>query len=188
MKHFYQNISGMFRPEQKLCYKNQITQAKENSHFVELGIWKGRSASFMAVEIINSGKKIKYDVVDTWLGTPSLGTKEYSRSPFVKNGTLYEHFLDNVKSVRHIINPIRMTTVEASKLYDNNSLDFVFIDASHDYDSVKEDIKHWLPKIRENGILAGDDMEWHLGDGVKRAVNELLPKHIQDRNTWLYRK
>ena len=70
----------------------------------------------------------------------------------------------------------------------NNSLDFVYIDASHDYDSVKEDIKHWLPKIRENGILAGDDMEWHLGDGVKRAVNELLPKHIQDRNTWLYRK
>ena len=92
MKHFYQNISGMFRPEQKLCYKNQITQAKENSHFVELGIWKGRSASFMAVEIINSGKKIKYDVVDTWLGTPSLGTKEYL-GPFVKNGTLYEHFL-----------------------------------------------------------------------------------------------
>ena len=102
MKHFYQNISGMFLPEQKLCYKNQIRQAKENSHFVELGIWKGRSASFMAVEIINSGKKIKYDVVDTWLGTPSLGTKEYSRSPLVKNGTLYEHFLDNIKQKKHI--------------------------------------------------------------------------------------
>jgi hypothetical protein len=29
MKHFYQNIPGHFHPEQKLCYKNQIRQAKE---------------------------------------------------------------------------------------------------------------------------------------------------------------
>ena len=57
MKHFYQNIPGHFCPEQKLCYKNQIRQTKENCHFVEIGVWKGRSASFMAVEIINSGKK-----------------------------------------------------------------------------------------------------------------------------------
>ena len=35
-------------------------------------------------------------------------------------------------------------------------MDFVFIDASHKYADVKDDINHWLPKVRENGMLAGD--------------------------------
>ena len=137
----------------------------------------------MAVEIINSGKNIKFDVVDHW-----LGSSEHQKNPSVKRGTLYDEFINNTKPVNHIINPLRMTSVEASKLYDDNSLDFVFIDASHEYEFVKEDIKHWFPKVREGGIIAGDDMEWHVADSIKRAVTEMIPKHIQDRNMWIYRK
>ena len=40
------------------------------AHFVEVGSYKGRSTSFMAVEIANSGKQIKFDCVDTWEGSP----------------------------------------------------------------------------------------------------------------------
>ena len=54
--------------------------------------------------------------------------------------------------------------------------------------SVKEDIKHWLPKVRNNGIIAGDDMLWPMGDGVYRAVNEMIPKHIQIHQLWIYKK
>ena len=200
MKHFYTNVSGFFGPSQKLLYTNQVQQAKDGFHFVEVGAWKGRSSSFMSVEIINSGKKIKFDVVDTW-----LGSSEDQRSPSVKKGILYEEYLQNTKPVSHIVNPIRMTSVEASKLYDDNSLDFVFIDAGHEYNFVKEDIEHWFPKVREFGIIAGDDYEYGIswgddvknfieviglswGDGVKKAVNEILKKPIIDREVWIYRK
>ena len=82
--------------------------------------------------------------------------------------------------------PIKMTSIEASKTFEDNSLDFVFLDASHEYEDVKEDILHWLPKIKSGGIFAGHDYapSW----GVYNAVNESLhnvsssPKEI----CWIY--
>jgi hypothetical protein len=188
MKHFYTTVEGWLHPSQKTLYTNQVKQAKDKAHFVEVGSWKGKSGSYMAVEIINREKNIKFDAVDTW-----LGASEHQKNKSIKDGTLYDEFLHNTKSVNHIINPIQMASVEASKLYEDNSLDFVFIDAGHEYEFVKEDIEHWLPKIRENGIIAGDDYDtraWgrECHPGVKKAVDELLPKAIIDRVTWIYRK
>jgi predicted O-methyltransferase YrrM len=73
-----------------------------------------------------------------------------------------------------------MDSLEASKLYANKSLDFVFIDASHEYEDIKNDIIHWLPKVKIGGILAGHDMVW---PGVARAVSELIPNHYLTSST-----
>ncbi len=186
MKHYYTKVSGYFNPSQKLLYTNQVKQSKDGYHFVEIGSWKGRSASFMGVEIINSEKKIKFDAVDTW-----LGSSEHQKNPSVKNKTLYDEFLINTKLVSHIVNPVKMKSVDASKLYDDNTLDFVFIDGGHEYEFVKEDIEHWYPKVRDGGVIAGDDWEYgkRWDNGVQIAVNEFFSKKpIIDRETWIYRK
>lgn len=47
-------------------YKMIVEQAKDNSKFVEVGSWKGRSAAYMLVEIINSKKNIQLTSVDNW--------------------------------------------------------------------------------------------------------------------------
>ena len=52
---------------------------------------------------------------------------------------------------------IRMTSVEAGKLFSDNYFDLVYIDADHTYDSVTEDIGVWLPKIKEGGVICGHD-------------------------------
>ena len=113
----------------------------------------------------------------------------------VINNTLYKEFLENMKPIISVINPIRMTSVDASQLYENNSLDFVFIDASHKYNDVKDDIEHWFPKVRKGGMLAGDDLSW---PGVGKAVKELLPeyKNVNEffekkrlsKNVWIHIK
>jgi hypothetical protein len=121
----------------------------------------------MAVEIINSNKNIKFDCVDTWEG--SIEHKTYD---VITEEKLYDIFLSNIEPVKHIVNPVRMTSIEASKLYDDNSLDFVFIDASHEYEDVKQDILAWLPKVKIGGILAGHDYDTF--EGVNRAVNEIF--------------
>ena len=66
---------------------------------------------------------------------------------------------------------------------EDTSLDFVFIDASHDYNSVKGDIEYYTPKLKPNGWLCGHDMDF---PGVNKAVNELLPNnhHIGPNNVW----
>ena len=67
MNHFYEQIQGWFDFED--LYSDVVKTFPEESHFVEVGSWKGKSASFMAVEIHNSKKQIKFDCVDTWNGS-----------------------------------------------------------------------------------------------------------------------
>lgn len=178
MKHFFQSIQGWFNFDG--LYYNAVREFPDNSHFVEVGAWKGKSAAYMAVEILNSGKNIKFDVVDTW-----AGSKEHATDPSVTNDTLYDEFIANMKPVEGHYQALRMTSLEAAELYPDNSLDLVLIDASHEYEDVRNDILAWLPKVKPGGILAGDDLPW---PGVNRAVKELLPKHTNCGAYWTFRK
>ena len=69
-----------------------------------------------------------------------------------------------------------------------DGLDFVYIDAAHDYDNVKADIEAWAPKVREGGIVAGDDyyLTRHGNLGVIKAVNEYAEKHGYELHTTLW--
>ena len=103
MEHFFRKIQGWFGYEQ--LYSDMVKKFPTNSHFVEVGSWKGRSTSFLAVEIINSGKNIQLDCIDTWRG--SLDEKVHQNDSSVINDTLYDEFLKNIEPVKNIIKPIR---------------------------------------------------------------------------------
>jgi hypothetical protein len=72
----------------------------------------------------------------------------------------------------------RMTSTEAAARVPDGSFDFVYIDARHDYESVKEDLEAWCAKVRPGGILAGHDyVDGDLPQGefyVKSAVDEFF--------------
>jgi hypothetical protein len=172
MKHFYQKIPGWF--SFRALYQEAVREARDGAHFVEVGCWKGRSAAFMAVEIINSGKKIRFDCVDTWLGSQE---PKHLADDSVKKGTLYDEFLENIKPVMlDFFMPYCQQSVECAASYDDASLDFVFIDAAHDYENVKADIAAWWPKIKPGGVLAGDDFKFK---GVNKAVLERFVYEVQ---------
>ena len=61
----------------------------------------------------------------------------------------------------------RMTGDEAAARLPDGALDFVYLDARHDYDSVVSDLAVWLPKIAPGGIIAGhDSIDGDLPEGV----------------------
>lgn len=178
MEHFYQRIQGWF--DFQNIYSNAVSTAPtEGAHFVEIGSWKGTSAAYMAVEIANSRKKIRFDCVDTWRGTAN----EHDTDTHVINDTLYSHFAENMKPVEMYYTPVRMPSVEAASLYADNSLDFVFIDAGHTYEDCFSDIQAWLPKVKAGGTLAGHD--YGSSEGVRRAVKELIPSYRLSINSWI---
>lgn len=187
MKHYYQNIQGWVTYPN--FYTNIIKQSKSGFHIVEVGAWKGMSAVYMGVEIINSGLDIKFDCIDTWNGSEEhLNKSSQFYEPLLetKDG-LYNHFLQNIKPVEHVVNPIRMTSLDASKLYSDESLDCVFIDASHDYENVVNDINAWLPKVKKGRILSGHDF---IYPPVYDAIVDTLGKEIINtpEDIWIFKK
>jgi predicted O-methyltransferase YrrM len=171
MEHFYQKIQGWFAYEFLYTHIVNSCNFKDTYNFVEVGSWKGRSTAYMAVEIVNSCKQIKFNCVDTWAGSEEHVDKSnpsYEKLLESPDG-LYNHFLENIEPVKSFITPIRKTSVEASEMFNDNSIDFIMIDAAHDYENVINDIRHWYPKLASGGIISGDDLDW---PGVTKAVSE----------------
>ena len=163
-------------------YSEVVQKFTNNSKFVEVGSWKGKSAAFMAVEVANSYKNIDFYCVDTWEGGPDHQDRDDLDS-------LYDTFISNMKSLENYYTPMKMTSLEASNQFENESLDFVFIDASHEYEDVKNDIAAWLPKVKPGGIFAGHDYytDYDYFPGVKRAVNESLADIKTQEDCWIYK-
>lgn len=84
-------------------------------------------------------------------------------------------------------------TVDAAARYADHTLDLVYIDAAHDYKSVRADILAWLPKLKRGGIMAGHDYDFSTaqsrGYGVIRAVHEVFccPDRVFRDTSWLVR-
>lgn len=54
---------------------------------------------------------------------------------------------------------IRLPSLEAAATVEDGSLDFVFIDANHETEAVRADIRAWRPKVKPGGLL-GHDIDW----------------------------
>jgi hypothetical protein len=154
-------------------YSHVVQKYDSGSTFVEVGSWKGRSSSYMCVEIANSQKNINFFCVDTWQGSREHHVTE----------DLYWTFMQNMAPVKNFFVPWKMTSLQAAKLFDDRSIDFVFIDASHEYQDVKNDICAWFPKVKRGGILAGHDYDDNW-PGVKQAVNECFKKVVVNEGCW----
>ena len=170
-----------------------VNQHEDGAHFVEIGTFLGRSLSYLAVEIINSGKNIRLDAVDTWEGSPLEPFQQEQNEVIDK--TLYDDFLKNIEPVKDYINVVKSDSVEASKLYEDESLDFIFIDASHHYEFVKADIQAWYPKLKKGGYIGGHDYDPPSRTpngihGVFHAVNEIFPGDfdVVDEVSWIHLK
>ena len=179
LEHIY--LKGCFE-EDWFTYPNVYLAMVENCRpdgtLVEVGAWKGRSSSFLVVEAKNKSKDISVHIVDTWLGSPEH-TEE------MKDG-LYEKFIANMSPLSGHYIAHRKNSLEACEQFSDGTLDGVFIDADHSYESVLADIKAWLPKVRSGGILAGHDyFSTYLG--VVQAVNISFDSFQVIEGCWIHK-
>lgn len=192
MKHFWHNIIGHF--DDTAIMDHLIKNAPSDALIVEIGAWRGRSTSYLAVEAINSGKNIYIDAIDLWF-TPNDGyisPEEYRDKNPLDNvynpvdDSMYIQFIKNMKELRNV-RPIRLCSWEAAKAYEDNSIYAVYIDGDHTYDAVKKDIHAWYDKVMPGGILSGHDI--FNNTDVPKAVNECFGTSYDTLNTsWWIRK
>jgi predicted O-methyltransferase YrrM len=168
MEHFFENIQGWSTFEDQ----GQLINVALNNlnttgdlKIVEIGVYKGRGTAIWNVELINKGLNYTYDAIDNFEGSEEH--KIWNAIP------QYDEALSNLEPIKHKINLIKSDSIKASQTYPDKYFDIIYIDASHDYDSVKKDILSWRPKLKPGGVICGDDYisGW---PGVIQAVNEVF--------------
>src|SRR5262245_33515739 len=112
LPHFYEQIAGWFNF--RGVYEAAIREATDGARFVEVGTWYGRSAAWMAVEIVNSGKRIEFYCVDTWKGSvDSPWMAEHLRGI---GGSCKEQFVEAMRrgGVVDLVRPLEMHSRDAA--------------------------------------------------------------------------
>jgi predicted O-methyltransferase YrrM len=181
MEHFYDKIKGWSsETDQGELLKTILkTLNKEEIVIAEIGVYMGRCTAMWNVELINSGVDYKYYAIDHFQGS----------SEHDKNIDYYNETKKNIESIKEKVNLIKNDSLSECKNYSDEFFDVVYIDASHDYESVKKDIQEWIPKVKSGGIICGDDYTdgW---PGVKKAVNEFFGNKITviGRQQWMVKK
>lgn len=150
---------------------------------VEVGTWKGRSAKAIAEALELPDARLL--CVDVWQGAPEMWVDKSDKKRYgalrLKNGfpQLYYQFASNVVELGlqdRIVPLPQPSTGAASILKTFNErfglqVDFAYIDASHEYVDVVQDIELYKGLLSETGVICGDDFcpRW---SGVMRAVKE----------------
>lgn len=173
----WKEVPGFF--DSDLVYKLAVKTFPDNSTFVEIGSWMGKSACCMGELIKQSQKNIKLYAVDTFEGSE----EHVDIIKDIKNNStsLLDIFKNNIESceISDIVTPIKGSSLDIVSQFEDESIDFIFIDAAHDYDNVLADITAWYPKLKPGGMIAGDDYSVYW-NGVIKAVN----KYFKDKTVF----
>lgn len=169
--------------------------------YVEVGCKEGRTTGF----VLANCPDVRAIAIDPWCQQEAgadASRETYEKWDFAEIERL---FWENVGANRDRCKMARSTGHDAAvqHLTDRTalfgehfwqeplaSIDVVFIDALHDYESVKQDIALWWPLVREGGYLCGHDYN-HKWPGVMRAVAEAFPLFkvgLAPDSVWFIRK
>ena len=166
----FNEIPGWFAYEE--LYNAMVETAPHGSNFVEVGSWFGKSTNYLATKIRESKKNINFTCVDTWKGTDDEELHQNIVGAF--NGDIFYEFVDNTVLSNNYatFDIIKDTSHNAANQFQNNSINFIMLDAGHSYESLMEDIKLWYNKVTPGGIISGDD--YGVFSGVTQAADEFF--------------
>ncbi len=143
---------------------------KKNLIVVEVGVARGDNAKHMLEEL---------DIKCIYLVDPYTDYKENGK--LMKLDIKEKEIRVKLKKYKDKIRWIKKFSVDASRDFKIHSIDFVYIDANHQYEFVKQDIMVWYHKVKIGGIIGGHD----YGEiGIKKAVNERFKKFNTGNKDW----
>jgi predicted O-methyltransferase YrrM len=138
---------------------------------VEIGVEKGLYSESICLH----SPGIKLFSIDPWQAYE--GYRE--RISQQEQDRFYEETLKRLSNYNCTV--IRDFSLHASSHFEDNSLDFVYIDGNHDFVSCTNDISAWLRKVRVGGIIAGHDYKEFISN------SGIHVKHVVDAYTAAYR-
>lgn len=144
-------------------------------HFEELGYSEGAeigvAEGYLSVAMFKAIPNLHLYCIDNWApykGNAWSGSIERNEHHFNHASKILSHYNATI---------IRKMSMDAVKNFQDNSLDFVYIDGNHSFDYVMEDLIEWTKKVKVGGIVSGDDYYHFRKAGVIEAVDAYTHAH-----------
>ena len=151
-----------------------INLIPEGAIIVEIGVFKGEYS-----KVIHTSVNFKHMyLVDVFEGNTGSGDKDGENMCYVQLEDVY-------KSLTEFYNEKNVTLIKGYShnvipTFQDNFIDFIYIDADHTYESVKRELNSVYSKVKIGGIISGHDYCSVKFPGVVRAVIEFCTeKNLQ---------
>lgn len=193
-------VPGWFHSHK--LYEAVVDKCYHGSVFVELGSYFGESTIYMAKLLEERNIEAELYAIDLMVWCEWMDMMPYEseikrnehllvRKMFGRSmERIFAHYIKKYR-VANRIKLLLQDSIKAANLYDDGSVDFVYLDTEHSYERVSEEIKAWYSKVKPQGTIGGDDFNWNdRGDGgVRRAIEEQFgSNYATDGITWFHIK
>jgi hypothetical protein len=152
-------------------YKGEVP---ENGVGAELGVCKGINA----IWLLHLCRPSKLHLVDHWDAHPEnrLHGCPWPGIWYGDHEELIKNFFDR-EIVSGVVETHRSLTTDWLESIEDDTLDWIYIDAGHHYKDIKPELDLCVKKVKVGGLIMGDDYAsfpqgW--GQGIVRAVNEYI--------------
>ena len=142
---------------------------KPNDICVEVGVAKGNHAEYI----------LRQDPKELHLIDPWGIFKDGFVPPITENSfeERYQNVCERFKNDKNVVIH-RAYSHDVCETFEDESIDWVYIDGNHTYEGTLEDLYLWWPKLKIGGYLTGDDYAPTSNPrfGVVKAVNDFVAK------------
>ena len=161
----WDRIPGWFSLDKVIAMQLAVKQHPKALVVVELGSFQGRNSVPLAAVLPQGAKMYCVDHFQ--------GSEEHHRAG-LDLSKLRQVFQANLArfGVEERITVLAKKTTEAANEFVDDSVDLLFIDASHDYDSVKADLDSWYRKLKPEWLAFCDDYDPVRWPGVVKAISD----------------
>jgi predicted O-methyltransferase YrrM len=178
-------ITKKYGVHQHFGYIESLIRKNKMKLGAEIGVFMG----FHPKHLLEACRNLRLYCVDIYANIDGNGYDDWDNSKFDKLYLKVKSLAKKFKRARFL----RMLSENASKNVKENELDFVFIDADHRYEGVKNDLTLWEKKVKTGGIVSGHDYMQKDWPGVKIAVDEWVQKNsyklkVCEGNLWWIKK
>lgn len=151
----------------EIQHRYQLPELLRHFNLPLIGAEVGVAEGYFSADLLHNGMEELY-MIDLWSHVDKFGD---SASPQAWHDKNFEAAVERVKPYGDKAVILKGWTTEMAAQIPDNSLGLVYLDAGHDFNSVKADLMAYFPKLVPGGIMAGHD---YLNDGygVRKAVTE----------------
>ncbi len=140
----------------------------------EIGVWKGEFSRL----ILEVCRPRELHLIDPWAFQADVPGRWYSGTIARSQAdmdAIHQGVVDALGKVPGVSIHRRFSR-DAAELFEERSLDWVYIDGDHSHEGALDDLRTYATRVRRGGFLAGDDLYWKPQDGhpVKRAVDDFV--------------